>query len=113
MRSRQDALRRPENLPLVADVGKVRRYVISETEKIESKENEKILATDFIRLRNLTLTRITFFNARRGRESSRILLSEWQNALDDKWMNLNKIKTLPETEQKKLLENKILYQVGK
>ena len=113
VRSRQDALRRPENLPLDADVGKVRRYVISETEKITSKESEKILATDFIRLRNLTLTRITFFNARRGGEPSRILLSEWQNALDDKWMNLNKIKTLPEAEQKKLLENKILYQGGK
>lgn len=38
-------------------------------------------------LRDLVVSRLTLFNARRGGEPSRLLLEEWNDALNDVWYN--------------------------
>jgi len=38
----------------------------------------------YLQLRNLALARVTFFNARREGEASRILLNDWEDATNNK-----------------------------
>lgn len=64
------------SLPSVQKVLQVKEYIageISSTLKSYSVEN-------FAWLRSLVVARLTLFNARRGEEASRILLSEWEEA---------------------------------
>ena len=72
--NRQETLRRPEELALEEDVTKVRQYTVSEIENILRLIT--ITSSAYVQLRNLTVTRLTFFNARRGGEPSRIILPE-------------------------------------
>ena len=61
-----------------SDVTKVRRYTVSEMENI--LRLSAITSSVYVQLRNLTVTKLTFCNARRGGEPSTILLHEWDSA---------------------------------
>ena len=110
---RQEILRKPSQLPKEEEVKKLVSYVSSSIE-----EKLKLLTLDsenFVDLRNLVVTRITLFNARRGGEPSRILLSEWESAKRDEWVDADRLATQfsSEEERNEFLEDKLLYQFGK
>ena len=113
LRNREDSLRRPEQLPIETDVSKVRNYTVAEISKILDTPKEKINSSLFVKLRNLAITRITFFNARRGGEPSRILLSEWSSARCNKWINSSRMGRFSDQEKENLVSNKLIYQGGK
>jgi len=112
---REEALRRPDELPLEKDVKKVRDYIQRNIKCLreEYEKTRKLNQHQFVQLRNLAATRLTFFNARRGGEPSRILLEEWNTARTNQWIDRHVLESMSSEEKEKLLSNKVIYQGGK
>lgn len=80
----------------------------------KQKQKQTKLKTDYILLRNATCARLTLFNARRGGEPSRLLLSDLQEGLNDSWLpGKQQIKIVDEIELSLLESLKVTYFVGK
>jgi hypothetical protein len=56
-------------------------------------------ATEYSELRNLTVTRLTLFNARRGGEPARMTLHEWSEAKADNWIGSKNRSDISESER--------------
>ena len=112
--NRQKKLRRPDNLPDDEDVQKLRKYTIEaikqEVENIQKEKNQHVSLT---LLRDLAVCRLTLFNCRRGGEPARLLKSEWKDALNDAWVDSNRIEKLSPLDQELFSDMKIAYQGGK
>ena len=72
---RQTRLRRPAQLPADDDVKRLRPFTVS---SIQSLVNDPFLhwtstSSEYTRIRNLAVSRLTLFNARRGGEPARLL----------------------------------------
>ena len=64
-------------------------------------------------LAEVTLCRITTFNARRGGEPSTLTLDHWKDAEDDKWKKPESLSLLSEAEKQLANRLKVLYILGK
>ena len=85
-RNRQDKLRRPQNLPSEDDVSQLRRYTV---DRIEAIMNDTYLIWStkvYCELRDLVVSRLTLFNARRGGEPARLTIKEWEDAAAGTWL---------------------------
>ena len=85
-RNRQDKLRRPQNLPSEEDVSQLRRYTVN---RIEAIMNDTYLIWStkvYCELRDLVVSRLTLFNARRGGEPARLTTKEWEDAAAGTWL---------------------------
>ena len=68
----------------------------------------------FVKLRNLILTRVTLFNARRSGEPARLTLREWNDASRDAWIDPQLTEQIEDTQELLLLKDmKLAYQAGK
>ena len=113
-KNRQVRLRRPEELPLEADIKKVRDHTVEKLTEIVSDEYRVWDSHAFVELRDLTCSRVTLWNARRGGEPSRLRIQEWKDAEDSAWINREQIEEVQDPAHRKLLsELKICYQTGK
>ena len=65
-KNRQVKLRKPDELPLDEDMQKLRAYAVEEISGILNDEFTVGDAHTFKKLRDLTISRLTLFNARRG-----------------------------------------------
>lgn len=83
---RQTQLRKPHNLPDKDEVNKLRQFTISKIKEIVDDAFAFMSQTEFSLLRDLVVCRLTLFNARRGGEPSRLLISEWKDAENRLWM---------------------------
>ncbi|KAJ8046374.1 hypothetical protein HOLleu_05024 [Holothuria leucospilota] len=112
--NRQKNLRKPAALPVEDDVHKLRNYTL---DAMASMVNDEYAVWDshrFSKLRNLTVSRLTLFNARRGGEPSRMSLEEWQQASSNAWIDKQKASLISDPLEKHLLNDlKITYQAGK
>ena len=111
--SRQIRLRKPSELPVESDILKLREYLLK---TIETYSNTLTFmdATSFVELRDAVCARLTLFNARRGGEPARLLLSEWRDAEAGAWVDQQRISKIDDPVEKKLLNTlKIAYQMGK
>jgi hypothetical protein len=68
-----EKLRRPEKLPCKMNLQKLKCFIASEIEETIQHFSIDIYAW----LRSLTVAKLALFNAKRGEEASRIMLSEW------------------------------------
>jgi hypothetical protein len=109
--NRQTKLRKPSRLPKQAQVKKLRDFTLAEITKLTSDDYHFYAASDFIRLRNLVVSRLTLFNARRGGEPCCLQIKQWNEAENDVWVGENPNDDL--TEKDLLGEFKIAYQAGK
>ena len=67
----------------------------------------------FIQCRNAICARLTLFNGRRGGEPARLLMTDFEEAISDTWIDPNFLKNVDELD-KVLIENlKVTYQSGK
>ena len=101
----------PQELPLAADIKSLRNFCQEEIKKyldkgIASKMEWRWLA-------EVTLCRITTFNARRGGEPSTLTLDHWKDAEDDKWKKPESLSLLSEAEKQLANRLKVLYILGK
>ena len=70
-------------------------------------------AHSFVELRNLTVTRLTLLNGRRGGEPARIQLGEWEDADSNAWVDQQRMKDLDEVDQLLVKSMKIAYMCRK
>ena len=64
-------------------------------------------------LRDLTVSRLTLFNARRGGEPARLTLKEWNEAASGTWLGTDIDGKANEIERKLFGDFKLTYQSGK
>nr|XP_047132039.1 uncharacterized protein LOC124811030 isoform X2 [Hydra vulgaris] len=108
---RNEKHKKPAQLPMEEDIQTIRNHIVITMEKLTS-EYEIIDRPSFIQLRDCACARLTIFNGRRGGEPARLTIKEWENALNNVWLDKQRIKnTLSESQ----LEDgmKITYQSGK
>lgn len=77
--ARQERLRLPNRVPPDEAVGKLRNYAVTRIQAICELPREDLDKNLFIELRNLTCSRLTLFNARRGGEPARMKICHWTN----------------------------------
>ena len=96
--------RKPINLPNDNDV----KILLDECNKImNSPDIFNMCATSFVLIRAAAATCLIIFNARRGGEPVRLLISQWEEALKGEWVDEN---DLPDEVDSSVL---VTYQTGK
>ena len=111
---RRQTLRKPGNMPLETDLLKFRNYILERTKALTSDIYNKWDFHDFTEMRNLIVARLTLFNARRGGEPARLLLSEWRDANKDAWIDQQQLDSIMSSHEKDLVKDmKLAFQTGK
>ena len=77
-----DKARRPEQLPLENEVQQLMLFIKNEISRILNN----FVLEEYGYLQKLCVARLTLFNARRGEEPARLLLTEWQDAIKNVWL---------------------------
>ncbi|GFS17238.1 hypothetical protein ElyMa_006817400 [Elysia marginata] len=85
--ARINAYRRPLAMPLEKDDMALRNFLLQEMASMCSDVRLRWDSHDFVRLRNLTVCRLTMFNARGGGEPepARLTIKEWDDAFAEAW----------------------------
>jgi hypothetical protein len=78
-------------LPKEDDIKKLKVYSVQRIATILQDPFRVWEPHIFAELRDLTVSRLTLFNARRGGEPSRLLLSEWHDAEAGSWFDQQRI----------------------
>ena len=90
----------------------MRDFTLKKIQELTDDTYLFVANTEYSLLRDLVVSRLTLFNARRGGEPSRLLLEEWNDALNDVWYN--NTETVDDPLEKFLLGRyKLAYQSGK
>lgn len=63
----------------------------------------------FIELRNITMSRLTLWNGRRGGETGRLNIDEWQEGFSDGWLDKQRLEKLPEGDKMLVESMKIVH----
>lgn len=114
VQNRNHKLRKPSALPLEEDINKVRDYTVNAVAAMMSDAFLHWSSVDFARLRDLIVSRLTMFNARRGGEPSRLLVTEWDDAEKGVWISESAVQGVTDGVSKELLSNyKVAFQSGK
>jgi len=69
------------------DCQQLHDYTISRITELTGDEYRLWTSTDFCELHDLVLSRLTLFNARCGGEPAHLMLTEWKEAVDDRWLD--------------------------
>ena len=111
---RRQNLRKPADMPVEDDILVFRNFVTDEPKKMISDPYHKHDMHDFVLLRNLLVAKLTLFNARRGGEPARLLLTEWEEAQKGEWIDSQQIERINDSSEKELINDmKLAYQSGK
>ena len=112
-KNRQMKLRCPESLPSEDDVAKLKKYTVGRLHDILAQPYTLWDSHAYTELRDLTVSRLTLFNARRGGEPARLSLAEWKQAEENRWLNHDRIKSVGDWERTLFNNMKITFQTGK
>ena len=112
-KNRQTKLRRPENLPREDDCQQLRDYTLQRIEQLTNDQFQFWSTSEYCELRDLVLSRLTLFNARRGGEPARLTMTEWQEAVEGRWLNSTSVNNSSDIERQLFREFKLTYQTGK
>lgn len=93
--ARHQSLRMPEQQASEIEVAKLDFHTQLVVEE-NSSEFTMVGKHEFVQLRDSVCARLTFLNARRGRESSRLKLSHLTDARNKRWINSSDIEKLVE-----------------
>lgn len=111
---RRSEKRKPVHLPVENDLKILRSYTLEHLKRITGDTYNFIAETEFTFLRDLIVSRLTLFNARRGGEPSRLTLKEWRDAKNGTWLDYGDCHQFENPEDEYVLkETKIAYQIGK
>ena len=102
--------RKPANLPNEQRVIHLKEYISAEIHDVL----ENYTVKKFAWLRSLVVARLTLFNARRGEEASRMLISEWEEAVKGAWLPDDELEKITDPAEQYLLGCfKLAYLKGK
>jgi len=79
--------RLPNVLPLESDVTLLKEYIITRIKVLMKNTYEFLSISAYTELRDLAVSRLTLFNARRGGEPARLTIMEWQEGEQNLWLN--------------------------
>ncbi|KAK6476632.1 hypothetical protein HHUSO_G23081 [Huso huso] len=114
VKSGQEKLRKPAQLPFESDIERVRKYTVQKTKSLLNEEYLMWGESEYKELCDLVVSRLTHFNERRGGEPSRMLLTEWKDAESGVWIDENAAENISNPVEKALLgKYKIAFQAGK
>ena len=91
---RRNTLRKPQAMSTEEDISTLRMFILSEMHKLADDVFKKWDNHDFVKMRNLIVSRLTMFNARRGGEPARLTLQEWEKAANDSWVDPRLVETV-------------------
>lgn len=109
---RQTVLRKPQNLPKENDVKRLKEFMLSKIKELTESDFNFICSEDYRLLRDLVVSRLTLFNARRGGEPSRLTIHQWEEADNEHWIG-ERNQTKDPMEEALFGKFKITYQAGK
>ncbi|XP_077973243.1 uncharacterized protein LOC144428213 [Styela clava] len=113
LQNRNHKQRDPGKLPDEDAVKKIRNYTVDKLQQIVNNQYDFFCPETFVFIRDLTVSRLTFFNARRGGEPCRLQMSDWCDAKTEEWIDSQRAKYVNDAEKKLLSTFKIMYQGGK
>eukprot|EP00105_Crassostrea_gigas_P043022 XP_019927170.1 PREDICTED: uncharacterized protein LOC105338725 [Crassostrea gigas] len=103
-------LRAPVQLPDKSDIVRLRDYTKKTIQDLTGDVYSLLENAGFCKLRDALVSRLTLFNARRGGEPSRMMMSEFEDAVNDKWIDRSRIHFVQDEIEKKLLcDTKVAY----
>lgn len=105
--------RKPCQLPLEEDMKILHNHINDRMRQLCDDFEFEYPPAQFRELRNVTMTRLTLLNGRRGGETARFLIRQWQEAQSDGWIDAQRIKQLPEPDKLLVKANKMAYMSGK
>jgi hypothetical protein len=112
-KNRNTKLRRVDNLPNSTDVSKLKTHMCSRMQQLLDDKFLLWSANEYVELRDLACARLTLFNARRGGEPARLLVSDWTDACNKVWFDKNRIQAMPPDEKELMEKSFVMYQTGK
>ena len=77
--NRQEKLRRVDELPIQAELQKLKSFMCSRMKEMLSGPYDMWTVKEFVELRDIVCARLALFNARRGREPARLQLSAYED----------------------------------
>ena len=102
--------RRPEQLPLLTELKKLKSFTINEI----NKSVDHFDISQYSWLRSLLICRLTLYNGRRGEEGSRMLLSQWRDAIDNVWLPKDRVEEIEDKAKRFLIDQyRLAYLHGK
>lgn len=102
--------RMPKNIPEKHHLGKLKMFIQGEIAHLV----KNFTIRDYSWLRSLVVARLTLYNARRGEEGCRILVQEWNDALNDVWVPQESVESIEDPAEKFLVgQYKLAYMAGK
>ena len=102
--------KKPAQLPLEDDIELIRHHILGVLARYEHDKFHLFDVHSFVELRDCACTRLTLFNGRRGGEPARLLLTEWEDAESDVWLDKQHMQEFQEELKEQI---KITYQSGK
>nr|XP_047142408.1 uncharacterized protein LOC124816750 [Hydra vulgaris] len=115
IQTKHSKLQKPSSLPLEEDCKIFKSYILSKMEFFTANPlwMESFIAENFVELRDLACARLTFLNARRGDEPARLLLSQYNEAVGDEYIDIHRLHEFTEKDQDLIKSVKIAYMAGK
>ena len=100
-------------MPNQEDVGLLRKYITDKMNLMLNDSSYEIFdSSSFVQLRNLIVTRLTMFNARRSGEPVRLTLTEWEDACCDAWLDPRFVDQIDNPQEKELLPLRVVLTLG-
>lgn len=98
-------------MPNKEEVGNVHSFIDKEITRL-TDSYAFWSSSEYLLLRDLLITQITIFNGRRGGEPARLLMHQWEEALNDEWL-MSEPTDATEKHERDIHGTKIAYQRGK
>ena len=105
--------RRPELLPTIEQSRTLHNFIHKEITKTSSALRIEFKSSSYRWLRSLTISVLTLYNARRGEEGTRLLMQDYQDALDDVWVPQVNLEELSDENRIMIDKYKMAYVSGK
>lgn len=113
LKNRQVKQRKPVQHPQEQDIEKLHDFTLHKM-KILQEKSGPWSSSEFCELRNLVVSRLTLYNARRGGDPCRLDLLEWKDAEEGNWIEARDSSNVKDPLENHLLATtKIAYQTGK
>ncbi|XP_057296083.1 uncharacterized protein LOC130629325 isoform X2 [Hydractinia symbiolongicarpus] len=106
-------LRKPSELPLEEDMQLLKNHVMQRMKELLQDPFTIFDVSSYVELRDCACCRLTLLNARRGGEPARMLLDDFQQAINDAWIDRQRIDYLDPLDQLLVDTIKISYMTGK
>ena len=100
----------PEEQPEESELKKLNLFISTEIAETTARFNVE----KYTWLRSLIVCRLTLYNGRRGDEPSRLLKTQWQDAMDNVWLPSEMVEQVEDEGQRYLIgQFKLAYLLGK